>query len=83
MRQERKFKNKFGELIYEDILHLIPDSEPSDCSSDTEARLLAKTLLQEALARAKVSISGDIKTAIAMTENVEPSPMFDARRARH
>ncbi len=28
MRQERKFKNKFGEIIYEDILHLLPVSQP-------------------------------------------------------
>jgi hypothetical protein len=78
-RQERKFINKFGELIYEDILHLLP-TERSSASDDAEPRALAVHLLGDALTRCtKEDVRTDIQAAIAGAAGVAASPLFGAR----
>ena len=53
LRQERKFTNKFGDLIYEDILHLLPDL--ADCSfALSESYAVAQEFLRNALAACEV-----------------------------
>jgi len=77
MRQERKFKNKFGDIIYEDILHFAPaDSSPQ--MSDDFARELALTLLDEA-ASTEVSedVLSDILAAARQAATVEASPILE------
>ena len=76
LRQERKFKNKFGELIYEDILHFVPD-KLSLSSPENFARLLAEIVLSEALKQDLDSQqSADIVAAIEQTPLVRSSPYF-------
>jgi SAM-dependent methyltransferase len=75
-RQERKFINKFGELIYEDILHLEPAARCSACDY-AEPRALAVHLLEDALSRStKEDVGSDIQAAIAGADGVTASPLF-------
>jgi hypothetical protein len=73
--QERKFKNKFGKIIYEDILHLVPEKNPH-IADDTLAIELAKEFLTTALE----NIEGDIYEEIINAKNranlVQKSPIF-------
>ncbi|MEY3401719.1 MAG: hypothetical protein RLZZ86_1334 [Cyanobacteriota bacterium] len=73
--QERKFKNKFGKIIYEDILHLVPEKNPH-IADDTLAIELAKEFLTIALE----NIEGDIYEEIINAKNranlVQKSPIF-------
>ena len=75
--QERKFKNKFGKIIYEDILHLVPEKNPH-IADDTLAIELAKEFLTTALE----NIEGDIYEEIINAKNranlVQKSPIFKA-----
>ncbi len=74
-RQERKFTNRFGKLIYEDILHLKPVSK--DGGTEDDAREIGVEFLKRALKNAPSDkVLGDIKTAIANAHKVERSPIF-------
>jgi DNA modification methylase len=74
-RQERKFKNKFGEMIYEDILHFTPTDYVSEVSEDMP-RSLAKLLLVEAANLVNGPIHDDIAEALGRAETVKQSPVF-------
>ena len=74
-RQERKFINRFGKTIYEDLLHFGIKSEPVEYPEDL-ARDISIILLKDALKRAKDSVKGDIKMAIEHVNHVEPSPVL-------
>ncbi len=76
-RQERKFKNKFGEIIYEDILHLIPVSDSLNASEgDDFARSVAIWSLSEAHKNAPTEIGDEISEAIERASTVQKSPLF-------
>jgi hypothetical protein len=78
-RQERKFVNKFGEVIYEDILHLLPAERQPACD-DMEPRALAVHLLEEALDRcAKEDVRVDLHAAIAGADKVATSTLLKPR----
>jgi hypothetical protein len=79
MRQERKFQNKFGQLIYEDILHLKPRRGWYPATLDFEPRALAVYLLEQALDGAQGDVTGDIRGAIKAADSVAPSPHFAER----
>jgi DNA modification methylase len=74
-RQERKFINRFGKTIYEDLLHFKIIDEPVEYPEDL-ARDISIILLKDALTKAEGSVKGDIKLAIEHVNNVEPSPML-------
>jgi hypothetical protein len=74
-RQERKFVNRFGKTIYEDLLHFEIDGEPVEYPEDL-ARDISTTLLKDALARAQDTVKEDITSAIEQVDKVEPSPML-------
>ncbi|MEC4895848.1 MAG: DNA methyltransferase [Oscillatoria sp. PMC 1051.18] len=74
--QERKFKNKFGEVIYEDILHLIPTSlEITD--GDEFARLVGQWILQEIKPKAERKVLQEIVNAQERANLVKKSPIFE------
>jgi hypothetical protein len=74
-RQERVFKNKFGELIYEDILHFInPPAVDADALS--RARDIARLTLDAALKLASHDVSADLHDALARLSEVQPSPVY-------
>ena len=78
LRQERKFKNKFGTLIYEDILHLsLSDTRTRNRS---EALHLAVEQLGAKLTpNLKPDVEKDLRLAIATASCVNPSPLYLAK----
>lgn len=80
-RHERKFINRFGKKIYEDILVFSLGNEPKHYDDDF-ARAVAVYLLKEAINRAKGPIKEDIELAIAGASKVAPSPTYDYRTMR-
>jgi hypothetical protein len=79
-RQERVFKNKFGELIYEDILHFI-NQPVVDTDALSRARDVARLTLEAALKSASQEVSADLLDALARLSEVQPSPMYCAAAA--
>lgn len=75
-RQERKFKNKFGEVIYEDILHLLPTTDAT--LPEVTATQIAKFVLTQALETAPRVVRGEILQALERADNVKQSPLFTA-----
>lgn len=79
-RQERKFTNKFGTLIVEDILHLRPTDAPPYTRGQMSA--YAQDLLRSALrAHLKPDVANDLRLAIDGALSVAPSPSFTAKAA--
>jgi hypothetical protein len=76
LRQERKFLNRFGEMIYEDLLHFIPaDAMPS--ASDDFARQLAVHCLEKGWDEATGEVKEDVMSAIRNASLIQPSPIFE------
>jgi len=72
MKQSRVFKNKFGTLIYEDILHFtVASQSPTDTP-----KFVAKRVLEEAKARCPDESRYDLEVALSEIENVKPSPLY-------
>ena len=80
-RQERVFRNRYGKMIYEDILHLRSTGDvPDQGFTLTTARYVAEEILfatRRALGptRERTMIDG----ALAKVSAISPSPMFDAQ----
>ncbi|MBX5457908.1 MAG: DNA adenine methylase [Thermogemmatispora sp.] len=76
--EERKFLNKFGEIIYEDVLHLAPNSTLPP-SNEEFARSLALCVLSDAFQQidAEAPAGQEILEAISKAHRVQPSPFFD------
>jgi len=73
MRQERKFRNKFGENIYEDILHLVPtSSDMTIAPSDIALHHLKRGLAQ----CQRAEVKSDLYAAMKAVAQVKPSPMY-------
>lgn len=75
IRQERVFKNKFGELIYEDILHFTTPPAAHD-NALSKARDIARQTLEIALESAPPNVAADLQDALARLPGVEPSPVY-------
>lgn len=73
--QERKFMNKFGEIIFEDILHLVP-CENDGIADDGFARSVAAWSLHQALTTSDGQIKDEILEAIERVQAVRRSPIF-------
>jgi hypothetical protein len=77
LKQERCFKNRFGQNIFEDILHF----RVSDKNEQPLSLHLVRNLAGIALEKAYQSASGDtkenIRQAIDQIEKVLPSPILD------
>jgi len=80
--QERKFKNKFGEIIYEDILHLIPEKSKL-LSGDNIAYLTAQSTLEEISNYSQPEVLDDILKAIKISKTVQKSPLFTLSQKNH
>lgn len=75
LQQERVFSNRFGQSIYEDILHFRCAAAVPDLSTSMrEARSVARAALSHALGRTTdTSIAEDIQAAIEKTDEIEVS----------
>jgi SAM-dependent methyltransferase len=81
MLQERKFMNKFGEIIFEDILHLIP-CENAILADDSFARLVASWFLQQASCLSDGQVRDEILEAIERSQVVQKSPVFNIQQMK-
>jgi methylase of polypeptide subunit release factors len=73
--QERKFKNKFGEIIYEDILHLLPIHN-YEIANDNFATEVATEVLTAGSQNAEGDIYEEIIDAKKRAKLVQKSPVF-------
>lgn len=76
LRQERKFKNKFGAVIYEDLLHFtLTDTQRREDTA--EARCLAVEELSSRLTSdLKPDVAEDLQAAINGSMDVRASPLY-------
>jgi hypothetical protein len=72
-RQERVFQNRFGEMIYEDILHFIPVPARSSLMPAAD---IARSLLSDALEWAPAESLKDLYDALAHVYETVPSPLY-------
>ncbi|MEO7020038.1 MAG: DNA methyltransferase [Ktedonobacteraceae bacterium] len=72
--QERSFTNKFGESIYEDILHFVPSSEA--VKGGDIARSIAIWSLDQTI-RSDEQVNFEILDAKKRANTVQKSPIFD------
>ena len=77
LKQERVFLNRFGQSIFEDILHFSPPDNNlwSGTPLDT-ARIVAQDILEAAYLAAPEQAKADIKLALGNIYKVKPSPVF-------
>lgn len=80
MRQERKFLNRYGQIIKEDILHLKKQKEKYININLEMARAVAVKSLEAAYTLATDDIKADIQDAIAKVEKVKPSPYYNSEQ---
>ncbi len=71
---ERCFTNRFGACIYEDVLLF---SRVSGQPTPSAARGIARSLLERLEAKATGEIQDDVREAIACSDAIEPSPIFN------
>jgi hypothetical protein len=74
--QERKFKNKFGELIYEDILYLTPLPIHRLTSSDMARSIAVETLLEATELIKDPQVRNEIIAAKERAIDVNKSPFM-------
>jgi hypothetical protein len=74
--QERKFKNKFGELIYEDILYLTPLPIHRLTSSDMARSIAVETLLEATELIKDPQVRNEIIAAKQRAIDVNKSPFM-------
>jgi len=80
LNQQRVFRNRFGTLIYEDIIHLARDG-PSKNNRLENPRAVAKRVLEAALNHSPNESKGDLRSAIGSIDLVQPSPRFNLNQA--
>ena len=84
LRQERVFTNRYGQSIYEDILHLAPiEPEPTPEERDTLVRELSRAVLLDALGRCPPESEADIQAALEAVERVKPSAFLQPKELNH
>jgi hypothetical protein len=78
LRQERVFTNRFGQRIFEDILHFQkPGPHPPAVDAAAAARSVAASALQAGLEHAMESdIKADLLDAIEKVKEISPSPRY-------
>lgn len=77
LRQERVFLNRFGQNIYEDILHFLPSQNTYNMPILERARNVSLEVLEVSYQAASEDVKNDIKSAIKGIEDIDPSPVFE------
>jgi DNA modification methylase len=78
-RQERVFTNRFGDRIFEDILHFNVRQDRS--IRPEEPRSIARNVLEKARARTPEESLGDLEEALSLVDEVQLSPIYDHEAA--
>ena len=82
-RQERVFRNRYGNDIYEDILHFRSRSEvPEQCPTLDEARRIAGWTLSATRSHVPDDTHSGIDDALARLDAVAPSPILSLQSQR-
>ena len=76
LQQERAFINRYGQKIYEDILHFLPVRAVDVGVAEYKARGIALRELAEAAERVPAEAVEDLWEAINKIHNVDASPRF-------
>ena len=80
LKQQREFRNSFGQRIIEDILHFSPSARTIPRRIDLEvAREVAQEALEASLFTAPEKSKKDIMLALRNIDGVRPSPFFDLK----
>lgn len=79
-RQERGFVNRFGEQIFEELLHFDVSANAKNCD---EAPQVARAALEKARRRVPEESRRDLEEALAQLDHVDHSPIFNSTAARH
>jgi hypothetical protein len=75
MRQERVFKNRFGQSIFEDILHFVPDGREKMNCIEVAGEIACDALTQKLSESPKKAVA-DLEFAIRQAHRVSPSPIY-------
>ena len=78
--QTRKFKNKFGKLIREDILHFVPKYNSIQLDPTDIARNVALSVLKKAKFLVPEKNKEYLDKAIYLVENIEGTPLYEYRK---
>jgi hypothetical protein len=81
LRQERVFTNRFGERIFEDILHFTLPADAPKMEFLEQARVVAEDVLKCVYELAPRKSRDDIKEALQVLAEVSPSPLFKPEAA--
>lgn len=81
LRQERVFRNRFGQHIFEDILHFSLSNLKLEGNTLERARCVAYEALTIAQNRAAMDAQKILQSAIESIGDVQPSPIFDSSTA--
>lgn len=76
-QQSRQFNNKFGELIYEEILRFSKSSPKKVEGALEESRNIGISALKLALKSCAEEVKEEIKDAIDKAKNIEASPILN------
>jgi len=74
-RQERVFRNRFGERIVEDLLHF--EVSKDGRAKTKEPRTIAREVLAKARKRTPLESLGDLEEAVNLVDDVQRSPLYD------
>ncbi len=78
LKQERVFTNRFGQSIFEDILHFSPRSAPlAPPAREKAVRGIARRVLKDALERCPPDSRRDVSDALSAVEKVQPSRLLN------
>lgn len=77
LKQERVFLNRYGQNIYEDILHFLPPTKEMAGGFLECARDVAQEVLEAVYQKAPEKAGTDIKSALENINTVHPSPLFN------
>jgi len=77
LRQERRFMNRFGQNIFEDILHFSPPTNSSSTLYLASAKKVAQDVLETTYSVASSEVKQGIGLALSNIDKVQPSPIFN------
>lgn len=77
LKQERVFLNRFGQSIFEDILHFSPPISGPGTLFLEPARRIAQDVLEATYPVASGKAKEGIESALAAIDRILPSPMFN------
>ncbi|RMI09491.1 MAG: hypothetical protein D6681_07105, partial [Calditrichaeota bacterium] len=79
LQQRRVFRNRFGQNIYEDIIHLVPSGSPFRSQDEIvcDARVFGTEILRDARKRVPSDRLHFLTEAISRIQEIAPSPVLD------